>query len=285
MFPLVCSVCSFPIRPSQSKSSPVVVLQATPIREDKYALLTPTFSSIGPRIVQTDVVAVTAETEQDQKVVASNVANEATSSAIAEVAVAADPEAVTLAEATTPTIHAAVTTAAEALLAATTDATIAAATLQIVSKEETAVTVPAVGADLLPATTETEVRAPAITSATADVTALPIIGRAQVADLSAPTALVEAAKALLAASSEDQGQDLCVMVLPKDHLVPRVRKPSLIAEAIPKMATQRTTAILKNRMVTESSLLLPSQRRNQLKSQKLMETGTESESPQKLGRL
>ena len=121
---------------------------------------------------------------------------------------------------------------------------------------------------------------------TADETALLIIGEAQVADLSAHTALVEVVKAHLVASSEDQGQDLCVMALPKDHLVLRVRKPSLTAEAIPKMATQRTTAILKNnRMVTESSLLLPSQRRNQLQSQKLMKTGTEFESPQKLGRL
>lgn len=216
------------------------------------------------------MVAVTAETEQDLKVDASNVANEATSSAIAEVVVAADPEAATLAEATTRTIHAAVMTAAEALLAATTDATIAAATLQIASEEATVVKVLVAAADLLPATTEIEARAPAITSVTADVTARPIIGRAQLADLSAPTAPVEAAKALLVASSEDRGQDLCVMALPKDRLVPRVRKPSLTAEAIPKMATLRTTAILKNRMVTESSLLLPSQRRNQLKSQKLM---------------
>ncbi len=102
------------------------------------------------------MVVVTAETEQDLKVAASNVANEATSSAIAEVVVAADPEAVTLVEATTHTIHAAVIAAAEALLAATTDATIAAATLLIVSEEETAATVPVVVADLLPVTTETE---------------------------------------------------------------------------------------------------------------------------------
>lgn len=110
----------------------------------------------GPRIVQTDVVAVTAETEQDLKVAASNVANEATSSAIAEVVVAADLAAATLAEATTHTILAAVMTAAEAPLAATTDATIAAATLLTASEEETAAAVPLVVADLLPVTTETE---------------------------------------------------------------------------------------------------------------------------------
>lgn len=93
----------------------------------QHACLTTSVSSIGPEIVQIDEVVATAEIGPDPKGAASNVANEATSSVIAEVAAAAALEAAIRAEATTRTTHAAAMTAAEAP-AATTDATIAAAT-------------------------------------------------------------------------------------------------------------------------------------------------------------
>ena len=89
------------------------------------------FPSIGPRIVQTEEVVVTAGTEHDLKVVASSVASAATSSVIAEVAAAADLVVATRAVVSTPTTLVVVeATAEEAQLDATIDVATAEATLQ-----------------------------------------------------------------------------------------------------------------------------------------------------------
>ena len=115
---------------------------------------------------------------------------------------------------------------------------------------------------------------------TVDGTApLKTAGREAQAALSALTDLVAAPRVLVDVSSEDQDRDRCAMAHLRDRQAQRVIKPSSTAEAIPKMATLRTTAILKNRMETESNLLLKNLKRNMHRSQKPMETGTDSESP------
>lgn len=107
----------------------------------------------GPRIVQTEEVVVTAVTEHDQKVVASNVASVATSSVIAEVAAAADLAVATpaVAVSTPMTLVVVEESAEEAQQDATTiDVATAAATPQT-AVEVAAMTVavaPLVAADL-----------------------------------------------------------------------------------------------------------------------------------------